>query len=250
MKIPLYQVDAFSSELFAGNPAAVCLLSGWPEDATLQKIASENNLSETAFLVPGESAVELRWFTPRVEVALCGHATLAAAFVLFNLKFWESPSIRFVTRQSGDLIVTRRNDLLEMDFPAYPVQTRKAPADLAPALGVKPAAVFSSAEDLLVLLENEETVRQLQPDFAALEKIPCRGIIVTAAGLECDFVSRFFGPRVGIPEDPVTGSAHSVLIPFWAERLGRAMCSRARGRCSACSTACAANRGQRLIAGA
>ena len=219
MKIPIYQVDAFTAKLFSGNPAAVCLLAGWPDDATLQNIAAENNLSETAFLVPVGSAVELRWFTPRVEVALCGHATLAAAFVLFNLKDWQPGSIRFITRMSGDLVVTRKNDLLEMDFPARRAVEEKMPEGLVSALGVQSASVFSSEEDLLVELATEQAVRRLRPDFDALEKIPCRGVIVTAPGEGCDFVSRFFGPRVGIPEDPVTGSAHCVLIPFWAGRL-------------------------------
>lgn len=219
MKVPLYQVDAFTAKTFSGNPAAVCLLTRWPEDRILQSIAAENNLSETAFLVPGRSGIELRWFTPRVEVALCGHATLAAAFVLFQLKRRRSGSIRFITRMSGDLIVTRRKDLLEMDFPARPARAKKMPAGLISALGIRPVQVFSTEEDLLVLLTNEKAVRRIRPDFAALEKIRCRGVIVTAPGEKSDFVSRFFAPRVGISEDPVTGSAHSALIPFWAEKL-------------------------------
>jgi PhzF family phenazine biosynthesis protein len=219
MKVTIYQVDAFAAKLFSGNPAAVCLLEKWFDDATLQAIAAENNLSETAFLLRQGSFVELRWFTPRTEVALCGHATLAAAYVLFVCKSWQQESIRFVTRQSGDLIVTRKNDLLEMDFPARSTREEKAPAGFAAALGVKPDAIFSSEEDLLVLLASEMAVRQVAPDFAALEKIPCRGVIVTAPGDHSDFVSRFFAPRVGIPEDPVTGSAHCVLIPFWSEQL-------------------------------
>ncbi|MEE9913629.1 MAG: PhzF family phenazine biosynthesis protein [Deltaproteobacteria bacterium] len=219
MKIPLYQIDAFTAARFAGNPAAVCLLESWIEDATLQAIAAENNLSETAFLVCKGPAVELRWFTPRTEVALCGHATLAAAYVLFVCKLWEQVSIRFITRSSGELIVTRKNDLMEMDFPARSARPMGAPAGLAAALNVKPVDVFSSEEDILVLLDSEKTVRQAAPDFAALEKIPCRGVIITAPGGQSDFVSRFFAPRVGISEDPVTGSAHSVLIPFWAEKL-------------------------------
>lgn len=219
MEIPFYQVDAFTAKRFSGNPAAVCLLEGWPDDAILQAIASENNLSETAFLVSRGSAVELRWFTPLIEVALCGHATLAAAFVLFCCKEWLSDSIRFITRLSGDLTVVRKNDLLEMDFPARPAREQAAPAGLASALGVKPVNVFSSEEDILVLMDNETSVRQAVPDFTALAAIPCRGVIVTALGEQCDFVSRFFAPRVGISEDPVTGSAHCVLIPFWAEKL-------------------------------
>jgi len=219
MKIPIYQIDAFTAKLFSGNPAAVCLLEDWPDDAALQHIARENNLSETAFLVHRGSAVELRWFTPLTEVALCGHATLAAAYVLFVCKLWEQTNIRFLTRSSGELIVTRRGDRLEMDFPVRPAHEIAAPAGLALALGVTPVQVLSSEEDLLVILPDETTVRQVSLDFPALEKISCRGVIISAPGEHCDFVSRFFAPRVGVNEDPVTGSAHSVLIPFWADKL-------------------------------
>ncbi|MRR15534.1 MAG: PhzF family phenazine biosynthesis protein [Deltaproteobacteria bacterium] len=221
MKIPLYQVDAFTTKLFSGNPAAVCLLEDWLDDAVLQHIARENNLSETAFLVRKGSALDLRWFTPLTEVALCGHATLAAAYVLFTCKSWEQTTIRFLTRRSGELIVARRGDRLEMDFPSLPAREIKAPAGLASALGVVPIQVLSSEEDLLAILPDEKAVREVSPDFAALEKIPCRGVIVSAPGGHSDFVSRFFAPRVGVNEDPVTGSAHSVLIPYWAEKLGK-----------------------------
>ena len=221
MKIPIYQVDAFTAKLFSGNPAAVCLLEDWPVDATLQNIARENNLSETAFLVRKGPAVELRWFTPLTEVALCGHATLAAAYVLFVCKSWELVSIRFITRASGELIVVQKGDRLEMDFPARPALEIAAPAGLSYALGIKPVQVLSSEEDLLVILKDENAVREVAPDFTALGKIPCRGVIISAPGEQSDFVSRFFAPRVGIDEDPVTGSAHSVLIPFWAEKLNK-----------------------------
>ena len=221
MNIPLYHVDAFASGLFSGNPAAVCLLEEWSEDGLLQAIARENNLSETAFLVREGEGFELRWFTPVTEVALCGHATLASAFVLFACRQWPQESIRFRTRQSGWLTVTKRGELLEMDFPARPARTRRSPEGLAEALGVAPLTVLGSAEDLLVLLENERAVRAVQPDFAALEKVACRGVIVTARGERSDFVSRFFAPRVGVPEDPVTGSAHCVLIPYWSGVLGK-----------------------------
>jgi len=221
MKIPLYHVDAFTSRLFSGNPAAVCLLDAWLDDGKLQSIAAENNLSETAFLVENGGDVELRWFTPKMEVALCGHATLASAFVLFECKAWPSDSIRFLTRKSGALIVSRNGHLLEMDFPSRPPAVAGVPAGLTEALGLSPEAVFSSAEDMLVWMDSEKAVRQMSPDFKALKKIPCRGVIVTAPGDKSDFVSRFFAPRVGVDEDPVTGSAHCVLIPFWAERLGK-----------------------------
>lgn len=221
MKIPLYQVDAFTAKIFSGNPAAVCLLEAWIEDQQMQSIAMENNLSETAFLVPTGDGFELRWFTPTTEVALCGHATLASAFVLFQCRNWPAKEIRFQTRMSGQLIVSRRGDLLEMDFPARPPHERTAPAGLGDALGVSPVAVLGSAEDILVVVESEKVVREAKPDYRALEQVECRGTIVTARGSRSDFVSRFFAPRVGVSEDPVTGSSHCVLIPYWAKVLGK-----------------------------
>jgi PhzF family phenazine biosynthesis protein len=219
MRIPLYQVDAFTSEVFSGNPAAVCLLEKWLDDARLQSIAAENNLPETAFLVPTAEGFDLRWFTPVSEVALCGHATLASAFVLFECRKRPEETIRFRTRRSGQLVVTRRGDLLEMNFPARPAVKASPPAALIGALGAAPKEVHTSAEDILVVLETERDVREVRPDFLSLGGIDCRGIIVTARGDRSDFVSRFFAPRLGIPEDPVTGSAHCVLIPYWAALL-------------------------------
>ena len=216
MIIPLYQVDAFASQVFAGNPAAVCLLDRWVDDSILQAVAAENNLSETAFLVRNNEGFDLRWFTPVTEVALCGHGTLASAFVLFSCQKWPGEQIRFQTRKGGELVVTRRDDLLEMDFPARPAYAQAPPAGLNGALSVTPQEVLGSAEDLLVVLDSERTVKAVQPDFFALEHVACRGIIITARGDRSDFVSRFFAPRVGIPEDPVTGSAHCVLVPYWA----------------------------------
>jgi PhzF family phenazine biosynthesis protein len=216
MIISLYQVDAFASQVFAGNPAAVCLLDRWVDDSILQAVAAENNLSETAFLVRNAQGFDLRWFTPVTEVALCGHGTLASAFVLFSCQKWPGEQIRFQTRKSGELVVTRRNDFLEMDFPAKPAYVQAPPAGLNEALRVTPQEVLGSAEDLLVVLDSERTVKAVQPDFFALERVACRGIIITARGDRSDFVSRFFAPRVGIPEDPVTGSAHCVLVPYWA----------------------------------
>lgn len=219
MKIPIYQVDAFTSEVFSGNPAAVCLLDSWLDDNILQSIATENNLSETAFLVRNNDGFDIRWFTPRIEVALCGHATLASAFILFNCRDWSEEEIRFRTRKSGQIIVGRRNDLLEMDFPSRPAHGVTPPAGLKEALGVTPIVVLGSVEDLMFVLESEEAVRELRPDFSALERLECRGIIVTSKGSRSDFVSRFFAPGVGIPEDPVTGSAHCVLVPYWSSEL-------------------------------
>ena len=221
MKLPLYQVDAFTAEVFKGNPAAVCFLDAWLDDARLLAVAAENNLSETAFLVPIEGGFELRWFTPVTEVALCGHATLASAFILFRRRGWAAPSITFRTRRSGNLTVVQREDLIEMDFPVRPPSPQDPPNALAEALGVEPREFFLSAEDALVVVEDEAIVRNLQPDIPALLRTPYRGTIVTAKGKSCDFVSRFFAPRVGVAEDPVTGSAHCVLTPYWSRRLGR-----------------------------
>jgi PhzF family phenazine biosynthesis protein len=221
MNIPIYQVDAFASGVFSGNPAAVCMLDAWIDDRMLQFIAAENNLSETAFLVRNDDGFDIRWFTPATEVALCGHATLASAFILFTCQKWHAESIRFKTRKSGQLVVTRHEDLLELDFPARPASARTPPAGLRQALGIAPKEVFGSAEDLLVVLESQKAVQEVKPDFGALERVACRGTIITARGDQCDFVSRFFAPRVGIPEDPVTGSAHCVLIPYWAGVLGK-----------------------------
>ena len=184
------------------------------------------SLSRTTYLirlsrVPNAQGFDLRWFTPFTEVALCGHATLASAFVLFNCQNWPAECIRFQTRWSGTLVVTRRDDLLEMDFPAIAAHNITPPAGLEDALGVRPQETLGSAEDLLVVLDTDFTVREVQPDFLALARIECRGIIITARGERCDFVSRFFAPRLGVPEDPVTGSSHSVLAPYWAEKLGK-----------------------------
>jgi len=219
MKIPIYHVDAFASEVFSGNPAAVCFLDSWIDDKLLQSIATENNLSETAFLVRNDDGFDLRWFTPTIEVALCGHATLASAFVLFTCRGWPEENIRFQTRKSGQLIITKHSDLLEMDFPARPAHPLAPPVGLKEALGVVPKEVYGSSEDLLLVLDSEKTVREVQPDFAALAQVECRGAIITARGDQNDFVSRFFAPRFGIPEDPVTGSSHCVLIPYWANVL-------------------------------
>jgi len=176
-------------------------------------------LSETAFLVRNDDGFDLRWFTPTTEVALCGHATLASAFVLFSCQDWSEKEIRFHTRKSGQLVVGKRNGLLEMDFPSRPTHSIVPPSGLNEALGVTPIAVLGSVEDLLVVLDSKKAVRELRPDFSALERIECRGIIVTSRGSQSDFVSRFFAPRFGVPEDPVTGSTHCVLVPYWSSAL-------------------------------
>jgi PhzF family phenazine biosynthesis protein len=219
MKVPYYHVDAFTCRLFGGNPAGVCLLERWPADWVLQSIAAENNLSETAFLVPQQTGFHLRWFTPTVEVDLCGHATLAAAYVLFFERGYRGDTIEFASA-SGVLKAIRREALLELDFPARPPVPWPEPKPLAEALGRTPASVHK-ARDFLAVFETQEDVLTLQPDQSRLSQLDAFGIIVTAPGQDCDFVSRFFAPRAGVPEDPVTGSAHCTLIPFWAERLGK-----------------------------
>ena len=219
MDIRFYQIDAFADRVFGGNPAGVCFLNAWPEDRLLQSIASENNLSETAFLVRAGDLYELRWFTPRVEVDLCGHATLASAFAIFDT---EKPEIRRVDfrTKSGPLSVEREEDLLMMDFPARPPEPCAPPSDLARILGLPPVRVMR-ARDLLAVYEEEDEVRKLTPDYARIASLDYLGVIVTAPGKRSDFVSRFFAPRVGVPEDPVTGSAHCTLIPYWSGRLGK-----------------------------
>ena len=219
MKLPIYQVDAFTSKLFGGNPAAVCPLEYWLEDGIMQSIAAENNLAETAYFVKKENHFELRWFTPEAEVDLCGHATLATAYVIFNLLKSETDKITFQTK-SGKLEVIKRNDLLVMDFPSRKPVATEIPEGLIEAIGKAPNEVLQS-RDLLLVYETEEDVLSLQPDFSLLKKIDCFGYITTAKGNKVDFVSRFFAPKEGINEDPVTGSSHSTLIPFWAERLGK-----------------------------
>lgn len=219
MSIPYYQVDAFTGSLFSGNPAGVCLLADWLPDPVLQSIAAENNLAETAFAVHRGSDFDLRWFTPVLEVDLCGHATLASAHVIFRHLGHRDSVVKFQTR-SGLLTVTRQNDLLTLDFPARPAAPCPAPADLIKGLGCAPMYTAKS-RDYLVVLETEQAIRDLRPDMAALRQLDCLGTIVTAPGEHCDFVSRFFAPRAGVPEDPVTGSAHCTLIPYWAQRLGR-----------------------------
>jgi PhzF family phenazine biosynthesis protein len=218
MKIPIYQVDAFTSKIFRGNPAAVCPLEYWPEDRLLQNIAAENNLSETAFFVRKEDYFEIRWFTPKVEVNLCGHATLASAHVIFRHFGIKGEEITFQSK-SGILKVYQKGESLILDFPASKITSAIIKKDLSKALGKIPVSVYKSGQKLLALYEDEKTISVLHPDFEKLKSVDFMGVIVTAPGDKVDFVSRFFAPRVGINEDPVTGSAHTLLIPFWAERL-------------------------------
>jgi PhzF family phenazine biosynthesis protein len=225
MGIPIYQVDAFTEEPFKGNPAGVCLLR-WPVEADwMQHVAAEMNLAETAFPCPEGDGFRLRWFTPKVEVKLCGHATLATAHVLWdNGVLARDREARFQT-QSGLLTARRDGDLIELDFPARPPLPEPPPwADaVVGALGIKPVHIGMSAEDVIFEAADEATVRSIAPDFATLRSLPARGVIVTSrsADKRYDFVSRFFAPAVGVDEDPVTGSSHTVLTPYWAKKLGK-----------------------------
>jgi PhzF family phenazine biosynthesis protein len=219
MKIPLYQIDAFTSEVFSGNPAAVCPLENWLDDSLMQAIAMENNLSETAFFVPLQENYHIRWFTPVAEVDLCGHATLASAYSIFTYLDRSKNEVTFHSR-SGPLSVSKQGDLLAMDFPSQPPSPCDPSPLLVEALGTKPVEVLSS-EDYFVVLRSEKEIRNLQPDMGLLGKVDLRGVIVTANGMHVDFVSRFFAPKYGVNEDPVTGSAHCALIPYWSKRLGK-----------------------------
>lgn len=223
MTTPIWQVDAFTDAPFRGNPAAVCVLDGPRPDAWMQAVAAEMNLSETAFLVPRDDGRhQLRWFTPACEVRLCGHATLASAHVLWSEGFVEpAATIAFHTLHSGVLTAVRRGDRIELDFPARTPEEVPPPDGLADALGLEPRFVARAVDDYVVLADDEAKVRALRPDFPKLRRVAARGVIVTAPGTDFDFVSRFFGPAVGVDEDPVTGSAHCCLAPFWADRLGR-----------------------------
>jgi PhzF family phenazine biosynthesis protein len=223
MPTPVTIVDAFTESPFSGNPAAVCVLDADPDRGWMQLVAREMNLSETAFLVPRGDHWALRWFSPMVEIDLCGHATLASAHVLMETgRASPDLAIRFRTR-SGDLFARRERGQIWLDFPALPSEWADAPPALADALGVKPKSVAKYTFDYLVELESEAAVRDLTPDLPRLSQIPVRGVVVTAAATTpgFDFVSRFFAPRVGVSEDPVTGSSHCALAPYWGERLGR-----------------------------
>ncbi len=219
--IPYYQISAFARSVFAGNPAGVCLLETAMAPDLMQQIAHENDLAETAYVVPRQGGdYDLRWFTPTLEIDLCGHATLAAAHALFSAGREKGAQITFHS-QSGPLSVSRDGELLVLDFPSRPpVPTSEGFAAVGAAIGTTPLAI-ANARDMVVLLENETAVRDLQPDIAAIAALDTFGVIVTAPGDEVDFVSRFFAPGAGVDEDPVTGSAHTSLIPYWADRLGK-----------------------------
>jgi predicted PhzF superfamily epimerase YddE/YHI9 len=228
MRLPLYQVDAFAEKPFGGNPAAICPLPQWLPDATMQSIAAENNLAETAFFVREDGGYALRWFTPTVEVDLCGHATLASAHVVFSFLEPQRQNVGFRTLKAGTLTVSRRGDKLVMDFPSRPAVPTEPPPGLLAALGGKPRDVLR-ARDHMVVYGSAAEVAALDPDFAALEKVDCWAAMATAPGEDgVDFVSRFFAPRQGIAEDPATGSSHCTLTPYWAKRLGKTESLQAR----------------------
>ena len=222
MKIPIYQADAFTDALFGGNPAAVCPLQEWLSDELLQQIAVENNLSETAYLLKDGNNYHIRWFTPGTEVKLCGHATLASAHIIFTILGHEGDTIIFHSK-SGPLKVSKRsNGKLMLDFPANaPELVTEVPAGIFEGLGIAPAPVFKTSFDYMVVLPSEKAVEALVPDFKKLAQTPCRGVIATAAGEEADFVSRCFYPQSGVDEDPVTGSAHTIMVPYWAKQLNK-----------------------------
>jgi PhzF family phenazine biosynthesis protein len=220
MKLTYYQIDAFTDHLFGGNPAGVCPLSEWPPAETMQRIALENNQAETAFFVGGEGRYHIRWFTPAVEVDLCGHATLASAFAIFEIGGFSGSRIELDSR-SGRLSVRREGGRLTLDFPVDETAPVPAPEPLVRGLGAAPLETFKGKTDYMFVYGSEEDVSGMKPDFGLIAGVPARGVIVTAPGRKTDFVSRFFAPQVGINEDPVTGSAHTTLTPYWAGKLGK-----------------------------
>jgi len=219
--VKIYQVDAFTSERFKGNPAAVCIFNQWPDDTVMQQIAEENNLAETAFIINKEGQYHIRWFTPASEVALCGHATLASAYVLFSFYEKQAENLTFQSLHSGILGVTKSGNRLELDFPADQTKPVSLPDIIAAGLNSTPVEVYKGRTDYLLVYNQQEEIEALQPDFYKLGQSGARGIIVTAPGRDVDFVSRFFAPDVGVNEDPVTGSAHTTLTPYWSARLGK-----------------------------
>jgi PhzF family phenazine biosynthesis protein len=222
-RIKIYQVDAFTDRLFSGNPAAVCILDKWIDDNLMQSIGNENNLAETAFVVPRDEDFEIRWFTPTTEVDLCGHATLAAAFVLFDILDYPDSEVRFHSIKSGLLTVSKIDEMLYLNFPTdiLDLADESLKSTIEKCIGAKPAELFKGKTDYIAIIDSEQQLNNIQVDLNKISKLDARGLIVTARGNSTDFVSRFFAPQSGINEDPVTGSAHTSLIPIWSEKLGR-----------------------------
>jgi len=222
MKLTLYQVDAFAEKVFSGNPAAVCILDDWLDDNTMQRIAMENNLAETAFLVEKGELYEIRWFTPEIEVDLCGHATLASAYVLFRFFENTNSQLEFFSARSGVLKVEKADDgYMTLDFPADETSFIDEIEAITKAIGVIPLKTIKGKTDYLLIYSSQKEIEQISPNFHLLDQLDCRGVIVSSPGDEVDFVSRFFAPQCGIPEDPVTGSAHTTLTPYWSKVLGK-----------------------------
>ncbi|MDO1513048.1 PhzF family phenazine biosynthesis protein [Maribacter confluentis] len=224
MKQKIYQIDAFTTALYSGNPAAVCILEQWLDNQVMQKIAAENNLAETAFAVAKDDYYELRWFTPEVEVDLCGHATLATAFVLYNYYGFKENTLRFISLRTGELLVQKNNSgLLTMDFPTDDFIAVSEQPHITKAIGKKPLEIIKGKTDYMLIYETQKEIEAMQPNFHLLNQLDCRGVIITAKGNEVDFVSRFFAPQCGIAEDPVTGSAHTTLTPYWSKKLNKTL---------------------------
>ena len=221
MSQTIYQVDAFTDKVFSGNPAAVCLLERWLPEDIMQKIAAENNLAETAFCVKENDQYSIRWFTPSVEVDLCGHATLAAAFVLFYHEQYKEEVIQFHSGRSGVLTVRKNGNILTMNFPSDTYTPVAVNESLTTCFNIPPKEAYKGKTDFLLVYNNEEQIKTIEPRLQNIEKVEARGVIITAKGEQADFVSRFFAPQSGIDEDPVTGSAHTTLIPYWSKTLGK-----------------------------
>ncbi len=247
MELTLYQVDAFAKEPFEGNPAAVISLETWLPDDLMQSIAEENNLSETAFFVPTKTGYHIRWFTPTMEVDLCGHATLAAAFVLFNFLGCNKGMIEFYSK-SGKLTVLQKGDWLVMNFPAQTPTNCNIPDDAIRAFDKKPVVCLRSVDYILVF-ETESDILSIRPDMDYLKKLDLRGVVITAESKQYDFVSRFFAPKYGIDEDPVTGSSHTQLVPYWAERLGKTKLTAKQVSCRGGELVCEIQNDRVLISG-
>ena len=220
-KLKLYQVDAFTDKLFHGNPAGICILNTWPEVSVMQNIASENNLPETAFLVQKKDEVEIRWFTPTVEVDLCGHATLASAHVLFTYYPTQENPIHFFSPRSGFLEVERNKEWLTLNFPKDTYTKITVPDILVNAFQMSPIEAYRGKSDFLLIYDKQQTIEEMNPDMDMIQSVGGRGVIISAPGNEVDFVSRFFAPQSGINEDPVTGSAHTTLTPYWSHKTGK-----------------------------
>jgi len=217
----IYQVDTFTDEIFSGNPAAVCPLKEWISGDMMLSIASENNLSETAFYIKRKNDYHIRWFTPKGEVELCGHATLATAFVIYHFENYQERHIVFHSEHSGKLIVSKQDDLFTLDFPSDPIYPVDLSVELLNCFSTKPKIVYQGKTDYMMVFENESEIKTIVPNLQQIVKLDIRGIIITARGTDADFVSRFFAPACGVDEDPVCGSAHTTLIPYWAEQLNK-----------------------------